>query len=106
LAALDGPRGALHAASEIVHGVHVLGVEMRCGVHVGEVELRPGGDVGGISVHIAARVRDAAASRQVLVSRTVADLVAGAGFRFEPREPCQLKGVPGIWQLYEVMSSN
>jgi class 3 adenylate cyclase/pimeloyl-ACP methyl ester carboxylesterase len=106
LAAFDGPRGALHAASEIVRGVHVLGVEMRCGVHVGEVELRPGGDVGGISVHIAARVRDAAAPRQVVVSRTVADLVAGAGFRFEHREPCQLKGVPGIWQLYEVVSSN
>jgi class 3 adenylate cyclase/pimeloyl-ACP methyl ester carboxylesterase len=103
LAAFDAPRGALRVASEIVRGANALGMDIRCGLHVGEVELRAGGDVGGISVHTAARVRDAAGPRQILVSRTVVDVAAGAGFRFEDRGVRQLKGVPGTWQLYEVL---
>ena len=104
LAAFDAPGQALRAACEIARGVHVLGVEVRCGLHVGELELRPGGDIGGIAVHTAARVCEAAGPRQVFVSRTIADLAAGSGFRFEDRGSHELRGVPGAWQLYEVMS--
>jgi class 3 adenylate cyclase/pimeloyl-ACP methyl ester carboxylesterase len=105
LIAFDLPRHALRAAREITLGVHVLGVEVRCGLHVGEVELLPDGDLGGIAVHTAARVCDAAGPRQVLVSRTVADLAAGSDFRFEDRGAHELRGVPGSWTLYEVMTS-
>jgi hypothetical protein len=38
----------------------------------------------------------------VLVSRTVADLVAGSGIPFRDRGLHLLKGVPGDWQLYAV----
>jgi len=103
LAVFDAPGQALRAACEIARGVHVFGVEVRCGLHVGEVELRPGGDIGGIAVHTAARVCDVAGPREVVVSRTVADLVAGCGFRFEDRGSHELRGVPGAWQLYEVV---
>jgi class 3 adenylate cyclase/pimeloyl-ACP methyl ester carboxylesterase len=103
LTAFDLPRDALRAACEIARGVHVLGVEVRCGLHMGEVELLPDGDLGGIAVHTAARVCDAAGPRQVLVSRTVADLAAGSNFRFEDRGSHELKGVPGSWTLYEVV---
>lgn len=103
LVAFDLPRDAIGAACEISLGAHVLGVEVRCGLHVGEVELLPGGDLGGIAVHAAARVCVAAGPRQVLVSRTVADLAAGSDFRFEDRGPHELRGVPGSWTLYEVM---
>lgn len=104
LIAFDLPRNALRAACEIALGVHVFGVEVRCGLHTGEVELLPEGDLGGIAVHAAARVCAAAGSRQVLVSRTVADLAAGSGFRFEDRGSHELRGVPGSWTLYEVMN--
>jgi class 3 adenylate cyclase len=104
LAAFDAPGQALHAACEIARGVHVFGVEVRCGLHVGEVELRPGGDIGGIAVHTAARVCKVAGPREVVVSRTVADLVAGSGFPLEDRGSHELRGVPGAWQLYEVVS--
>ena len=77
---------------------------MRCGLHVGEVELRPGGDIGGIAVHTAARVCKVAGPREVVVSRTVADLVAGSGFRLQDRGSHELRGVSGAWQLYEVVS--
>jgi len=37
---------------------------------------------------------------EVLVSRTVADLVVGSGIPFRDRGTHPLKGVPGDWQLY------
>ena len=52
--------------------------------------------------HIAARVSSAAAPDEVLVSRTVRDLVAGSQLRFADRGAHALKGVPDEWQLYAV----
>lgn len=61
-----------------------------------------GDDVGGIAVHIGARVASLAGAGEVLVSRTVKDLVAGSGLRFADRGSQTLKGVPGDWQIYAV----
>ena len=61
-----------------------------------------GDDVGGIAVHIGARVASLAGASEVLVSRTVKDLVAGSGLRFVDRGSQTLKGVPGEWQIYAV----
>jgi class 3 adenylate cyclase len=71
------------------------------GLHTGEVEL-VGDDLAGIAVHIAARVLAQAKAGEVLCSRTVKDLVAGARFGFTDRGTHQLKGVPDAWQLYTV----
>ncbi|HEV2686700.1 MAG TPA: hydrolase, partial [Actinomycetota bacterium] len=67
----------------------------------GEVEIR-GEDVGGIAVHIGARVSGQAAGGEVLVSSTVKDLVVGSGLSFEDRGARELKGVPGMWNLFVV----
>jgi len=40
----------------------------------------------------------------VLVSSTVKDLVVGSGIDFEDRGEHELKGVPGTWRLYAVVS--
>ena len=61
-----------------------------------------GGDAGGIAVHIGARVASLAGAGEVLVLRTVKDLVAGSGLRFADRGSQTLKGVPGEWQIYAV----
>jgi class 3 adenylate cyclase len=74
-------------------------VEVRAGLHTGEVESR-GEGVAGIAVHIAARVAAAAGASEVLVSRTVKDLVAGSGIDLEDRGEHVLKGVPDRWRLY------
>ena len=79
------------------------GKDVRVGLHAGEVELR-GGDVGGAAVHIAARVQVMAQPHEVLVSSTVKDLVVGSGIDFEDRGEHELKGVPGTWRLYAVVS--
>ena len=68
-------------------------------LHTGEVTRR-NGDVTGIAVHIGARVSSAASPGEVLVTRTVRDLVAGSGIAFDDRGEHALKGVPERWLLY------
>jgi class 3 adenylate cyclase len=102
LATFDGPARAIRCAQELGTTVKSeLGIDVRAGLHTGEVELR-GDDVSGIAVHLAARVASLATAGQVLVSRTVTDLVAGSGLRFADSGVHTLKGVPGEWQLFEV----
>jgi class 3 adenylate cyclase len=78
-----------------------IGIDVRAGLHTGEIELR-GKDVSGIAVNIAARVADRAGPGEVVVSRTVTDLVAGSGLAFTERGEAELKGVPGRWPLFSV----
>jgi class 3 adenylate cyclase len=72
---------------------------LRAGLHTGEIEVR-GRDVGGVAVHAAARVMAHCAPGEVLVSRVVTDLVAGAGLKFAERGSHELKGLPGRWDLF------
>ena len=104
VATFDGPARAIRCATEIARTIQGLGMEIRAGLHTGEVELR-GDDIGGISVHTAARVQARARPGEVLVSRTVVDLVAGSGIDFENRGEHELKGVPGAWQLFAARQS-
>jgi class 3 adenylate cyclase len=99
LATFDGPARAVRCARALIDAVRPLGIELRAGVHAGEVELR-NGDIGGISVHIGQRISAMAGPGEVLVSRTITDLVAGSGLRFTARGECELKGVAEAWQLY------
>jgi class 3 adenylate cyclase len=103
LATFDGPSRAVKCAQAICEGVKPLGLEVRAGCHTGEIELM-GTDVGGIAVHIGARVGALARPSEVLVSSTVKDLVAGSGLVFVDRGEHELKGVPGSWHLYRVVS--
>jgi len=98
LAAFDGPARAVRCGRAIVDSVRKLGIHVRAGVHTGECEVI-GEKLGGIAVHIGARIGALAAPDEVLVSRTVSDLVAGSGLRFEERGTHSLKGLPGSWQL-------
>ena len=101
IATFDGPARAIRCATAIRDAVRAVGLEVRAGLHTGEVELSDG-DVAGIAVHLAARVAAAAGAGEVLVSRTVVDLVAGSGLTFAARGRHALKGVPGEWELFAV----
>jgi class 3 adenylate cyclase len=101
LATFDGPARAVRCATSVVDAVRELGLDVRAGVHTGEVELADG-NVRGIAVHIGSRVAALAAPGEVLVSRTVVDLVAGSGIAFTDRGEHSLKGVPSVWQLFAV----
>ncbi len=99
LATFDGPARAVACADAIRARSHGLGITIRAGVHTGECELI-GDDIAGVAVNIAARISALAGADEVLVSRTVTDLVYGSGIRFEDRGPAELKGIPDSWQLY------
>jgi class 3 adenylate cyclase len=101
LGTFDGPGKAIRCACSLIETVRPLGIQLRAGLHTGEVEVR-GNDVGGIAVHIGARVASLAGPSEVLVSRTVTDLVAGSGIEFDKRGAHTLKGVPGEWHLFSV----
>lgn len=55
-----------------------------------------------MAVHIGARVAAKAQPGEVLVSRTVRDLVVGSGFEPTDRGSHELNGVPGEWRLLAV----
>jgi class 3 adenylate cyclase len=101
LATFDGPGRAVRCACAIRDAVRSIGIRVRCGLHTGEIELH-GDDIGGIAVHITQRVQALAQPDEVLVSRTVTDLVGGSGIEFQDRGDHELKGVPGSWRLFGV----
>jgi class 3 adenylate cyclase len=103
LATFDGPARAIRCALAIRDRVEALGLQIRAGLHTGEVELSDEGP-RGLAVHIGARVGSAAGPGEVLISRTVADLVVGSGINLADRGEHALKGVPGTWRLYQVVS--
>jgi len=103
-ATFDGPARAIRCAQAIAGGVRRLGLEVRVGIHAGECE-RVDGKLGGITVPTGARIVAMAGPGEVLVSRTVTDLVAGSGLEFDDRGTHELKGVPGEWRLYAVRHS-
>lgn len=101
LATFDGPARAIRCALAIASEVGRLGLQIRAGVHTGEVEVGDEG-VRGLAVHIGARIAALAGDGEVLVSRTVKDLVVGSGLTFSERGRTALKGVPDEWELYGV----
>lgn len=103
VASFDGPARAVHCARAIIDATQELGLELRAGLHTGECLVR-GDDLAGLAVHIAARVGDLAGPGEVLVSRTVVELVAGSNLRFADRGEFRLKGVPDTWRLFAVAS--
>lgn len=95
-------------AIDCAHALHAelkelnLKIKIRAGLHIGELELREDGRVGGTAVHIGARVLGLAHGGDVLVSRTVRDVLIGSRYKFKERGIHELKGVPSKWPLYSV----
>jgi class 3 adenylate cyclase len=106
LAVFASPQDAIDAAVGIMRASSTLEVVFRIGLHTGEIELRDGGDIGGIAVHVAARVASLANPNEILVSRTIADLLSGSATRFSERGEHELKGIPGRWRLFATNSEN
>jgi class 3 adenylate cyclase len=100
-ATFDGPGRAVRCACAIRDAVRAVGIQVRVGLHTGEVELH-GDDIRGTAVHIAQRVQTLAQPDEVVVSRTVVDLIGGSGIAFADRGTHPLKGAPGQWQLFAV----
>jgi pimeloyl-ACP methyl ester carboxylesterase len=101
LATFDAPGMAIQSAAAIRADTAAQGIQLRAGIHTGEVDLA-GNEIGGISVDIARRVTAHAKRAEILVSRTVKDLLVGSGVSFTDRGIHELGAIPGQWQLFAV----
>jgi class 3 adenylate cyclase len=104
VATFDGPGRAIECGCAMRDAVGALGLQIRVGIHTGEIEMRDDDEIAGVAVHVAARVEQHADPAEVLVSSTVKDLVAGSDIEFDDRGEHALKGVPGPWRLFSVLS--
>lgn len=99
----DGPARAIRCATALVDTIAGLGIQIRIGIHTGECE-RTTEKVSGLGVVIGARVGALAGPGEILVSRTVKDLVVGSALAFQDAGEHELKGVPDRWHLYRELS--
>ena len=102
LAHFSSPSHAVLAATTLLAEVRAHDVSMRAGLHAAEVDIGTHG-LSGIGVHVAARIASLAGPNQVLVSRTIADLLLGSRQQFQLFGQHALKGVAGDWDIYEVI---
>jgi class 3 adenylate cyclase len=63
-------------------------------------------DVTGLAVNIGARIAALAHPSEVLVSRTVRDLVAGTDIDLQDRGVHELKGLEDSWRVFSVTPRN
>jgi class 3 adenylate cyclase len=101
LASFSTPTTAIRCARAAIESVHEIGIDIRVGIHTGECEISAG-KLRGIAVHIGARVAAKADAGEILISHTVAGLLAGSPTELDDRGEHELKGVPGAWRLFAV----
>jgi class 3 adenylate cyclase len=100
-ALFDGPTKAARCALDLVPALAARGIRIRVGIHTGECERR-GEEWSGMAVHTGARIGSLADAGEVLTSRTVRDLSAGSGLRFDSLGTRQLKGLAEETEVFRV----
>jgi class 3 adenylate cyclase/pimeloyl-ACP methyl ester carboxylesterase len=103
LIVFDSPTPAIQFGVALCEASRGAGLEVRVGLHSGEVVFEAD-DVTGMAVNVGARVAGLAPHGRVVVSQTVRDMVIGSRFEFGSMGRHVLKGVPGEWELFEVMA--
>jgi pimeloyl-ACP methyl ester carboxylesterase/DNA-binding winged helix-turn-helix (wHTH) protein/class 3 adenylate cyclase len=97
----DGPARAIRCGCAIAAEARRSGTGVRLGLHTGECDMIAGVP-HGVVVDIGSRVTTLAKSGEVLVTRTVVDLVAGSGLRFIDRGMHVLTKAHKGWRVYAV----
>jgi pimeloyl-ACP methyl ester carboxylesterase/transcriptional regulator with XRE-family HTH domain len=101
VAHFDGPSRAVHCACEIVTAAASQGIDARAGLHTGEMQ-RCGDQITGSPIIISGEICEIAVDSEVLLSRTVRDLIAGSGLVFEDRGTYELPPAPDELALFRV----
>jgi DNA-binding SARP family transcriptional activator/pimeloyl-ACP methyl ester carboxylesterase len=103
LATFDAPGQAIRSAATIRDNAAALRIQLRAGIHTGEADVL-GDQVGGVSVDIAKCVGRRGNPGEILVTRTVKDLVVGSAIKFADRGSHQLAETTDRLPLYAVIS--
>ena len=101
LTTFDGPAPAIRCAQAILELTARLGSKLSAGLHTGECDVSEE-RIGGVTVRIGEAVARCALPREVWLSHTVKDLVAGSRIEFEPRGELMFESLPVEWQLFAV----
>ena len=101
LMTFDGPARAIRAAGAVMTVLAQAGVMASAGLHTGECAQRDG-LLEGMAVSVARTIAERAQPGELLISRTVKDLVAGASFQFTERDLHPMPADAGEWRLYGV----
>jgi class 3 adenylate cyclase len=101
LATFDGPARAIRCATSIVESAAAQGVGVKTGLHTGECDV-VGDHFSGFAVELAKLIAAESEPGNILVSRTVKDLVAGSGLEFAEFGIRQFEIADGKWRLFEV----
>ena len=101
VATFDGPARAIRCAATGRDAAAGRGIEVRAGIHTGEVEIL-GDDVAGVCVGMTEDLAGLARPAEILVTRTVQDLVVGSGIAFADRGSRRIGAAPGRWRLFAV----
>jgi hypothetical protein len=101
-AAFDGPGRAVRCGTSVIAAARGSRVALRAGVHIGEHDpAEPGGSL----MDVCSAIASAAAAGEVLVSRTVVDLVPGSGLQFAERGVLRIPGLKRDLPLLAVVRS-
>ncbi|HSK71818.1 MAG TPA: alpha/beta fold hydrolase [Pyrinomonadaceae bacterium] len=101
LATFDGPARAIRCACSITESAKRLGVEVKTGLHTGECDVLDN-KYGGVAVELAKKIAEESEPGEILVSRTVKDLVAGSGISFSERGKKSFSEIQGEWRFFSV----
>lgn len=101
LATFDGPARAIRCATAINASAARLEINVKTGLHTGECDVLDG-HFSGFAVDLAQNIAGESAVGEILVSRTVKDLVAGSGINFEEHCKKIFPGTLGEWRLFYV----
>jgi pimeloyl-ACP methyl ester carboxylesterase len=105
LATFEVCEDALRCAAALSDTAARFDLAIRAGVHAGPYQPA-GQDALGLTVIIASRLMSATRAASLLVSESVSNAVAGAGFRFGPARQYTLKGVTQPVVAAELVVSN
>lgn len=99
LATFAGPGRAVRCAIELSSAVKQAGADLQVGLHAGEIDI-DGHDLDAPTMRAAIHVMNLCQPGEVLVSRVIADIVAGAGLSFAERERQQVTELRALEVLY------
>lgn len=101
LAAFDGPARGIRCAMAINDSARRLGIDVKTGLHTGECDVH-GEQYSGFAVDLAEQIAELSKGN-ILVSRTVKDLVAGSGLAFDEFGRRSFENVEGEWRLFSIV---
>jgi pimeloyl-ACP methyl ester carboxylesterase/DNA-binding winged helix-turn-helix (wHTH) protein/class 3 adenylate cyclase len=101
LATFDGPARAIRCANAITASANRLAIKVKTGLHTGECDV-VGDNFSGFAVELAQKIAEEAALGEILASRTVKDLVAGSGIKFQEHSLKTFPETQGEWRLFRI----